>query len=120
MWPPQLGYRDKAWSVNQMGAAARRHGYGEACVRIINAYYGYTAMDVQEAFQKVREQVWKPAAPCASWPTYLRWCACPVGVDRACLLQLSGSHSSTQRPQQRVPDQIGPTPTCLDPSLFHV
>lgn len=53
----QLGYRDKAWSVNRLGAVARRHGYGEACTRIINSLYGFNAMEVQEAFVKIREQV---------------------------------------------------------------
>jgi hypothetical protein len=53
----QLGYRDKAWSVNRLGAVARRHGYGEACLRIINSLYGFNAMEVQEAFIKIREQV---------------------------------------------------------------
>ena len=54
--PPQLGYRDKAWSVNRLGSVARRHGYGEACTRIINSLYGFNAMEVQEAFVKIREQ----------------------------------------------------------------
>jgi transformation/transcription domain-associated protein len=43
--------------VNRLGAVARRHGYGEACLRIINSLYGFNAMEVQEAFIKIREQV---------------------------------------------------------------
>ena len=69
----QLGYRDKAWSVNRLGAVARRHGYGEACLRIINSLYGFNAMEVQEAFIKIREQVRWSLSYCppvkASWRT---------------------------------------------------
>lgn len=43
--------------MNRLGAVARRHGYGEACLRIINSLYGFNAMEVQEAFIKIREQV---------------------------------------------------------------
>ena len=53
---PQLGYKDKAWSVNKLSMVARRHGYYEACNRLINSLYGYNAMEVQEAFAKIRQQ----------------------------------------------------------------
>ena len=52
----QLGYRDKAWSVNQFGAAARKQGQHLLCISSINKLYGYNRMDVQEAFVKIREQ----------------------------------------------------------------
>jgi transformation/transcription domain-associated protein len=52
----QLGYRDKAWSVNRLGHVARLHHLPEACIRIINTLYGFNAMEVQEAFVKVQEQ----------------------------------------------------------------
>ena len=52
----QLGYRDKAWSVNRLGHVARLHHLPEACIRIINSLYGFNAMEVQEAFVKVQEQ----------------------------------------------------------------
>ena len=52
----QLGYRDKAWSVNRLGHVARLHHLPEACIRIINTLYGFNAMEVQEAFIKVQEQ----------------------------------------------------------------
>jgi len=52
----QLGYRDKAWSVNQLGAAARKQLQYNVCISSINKLYGYNRMDVQEAFAKIREQ----------------------------------------------------------------
>ena len=52
----QVGYRDKAWSVNQLGAAARKQGQHLLCISSINKLYGYNRMDVQEAFVKIREQ----------------------------------------------------------------
>lgn len=52
----QLGYRDKAWSVNRLGHVARLHHLPDACIRIINSLYGFNAMEVQEAFVKVQEQ----------------------------------------------------------------
>ncbi|RMZ56591.1 hypothetical protein APUTEX25_003771, partial [Auxenochlorella protothecoides] len=52
----QMGYRDKAWSVNRLGLVARLHSQPDACCAIINTMYGFTAMEVQEAFVKVREQ----------------------------------------------------------------
>ena len=52
----QLGYRDKAWSVNRLGAMARKQGCAETCKNIINTMYGFNAMEVQEAFIKIKEQ----------------------------------------------------------------
>ncbi|KAL4439666.1 hypothetical protein ABPG75_002667 [Micractinium tetrahymenae] len=52
----QMGYRDKAWSVNRLGRIARLHHQPEACVQIINTLYGFNAMEVQQAFVKVQEQ----------------------------------------------------------------
>ena len=52
----QLGYRDKAWSVNRLGHVARLHHLPETCIHIINTLYGFNAMEVQEAFVKVQEQ----------------------------------------------------------------
>ena len=52
--------RDKAWSVNRLGAVARKHGSHEACLRVTNTLYGFNAMEVQEAFIKIREQVRQP------------------------------------------------------------
>ena len=91
-FPLQLGYRDKAWSVNRLGAVARRHGYGEACLRIINSLYGFNAMEVQEAFIKIREQVRRssPAAfkymffGSASTSTVYAACCCRARYDAVC------------------------------------
>ncbi|KAK9813189.1 hypothetical protein WJX72_010368 [[Myrmecia] bisecta] len=52
----QLGYRDKAWSVNRLGCVARKHGCYETCKNIINNLYGFNAMEVQEAFVKITQQ----------------------------------------------------------------
>jgi transformation/transcription domain-associated protein len=52
----QAGYRDKAWSVNQLGAAARKQYQYNLCISSINKLYGFNRMDVQEAFVKIREQ----------------------------------------------------------------
>ena len=52
----QLGYRDKAWSVNKLGSVATQHGCPETCLSILQNMYGYNAMEVQEAFVKIREQ----------------------------------------------------------------
>lgn len=52
----QLGYRDKAWSVNKLGAIATFHGHTDTCLSILNTMYGFSAMEVQEAFVKIREQ----------------------------------------------------------------
>ena len=65
---PQLGYKDKAWSVNRLSLVARRHGCYEACHRLINSLYGYNAMEVQEAFAKIRQQVPPPPPPPAGSP----------------------------------------------------
>ena len=52
-----MPFRDKAWTVNRLGAVARKHGSHEACLRVTNTLYGFNAMEVQEAFIKIREQV---------------------------------------------------------------
>lgn len=52
----QMGYRDKAWSVNRLAHVAREHHLPEACVAAITTLYGFNAMEVQEAFVKVQEQ----------------------------------------------------------------
>lgn len=52
----QMGYRDKAWSVNRLAHVARLHHLPETCVQMINTLYGFNAMEVQEAFVKVQEQ----------------------------------------------------------------
>jgi transformation/transcription domain-associated protein len=43
----QLGYRDKAWSVNKLAFVARRQGLYEVCVKVLNNMYGFLTMDVQ-------------------------------------------------------------------------
>jgi len=52
----QLGYRDKAWSVNRLARIARHQGCPEACKAAIGLLYGFNAMEVQEAFTKTTEQ----------------------------------------------------------------
>ncbi|GFR40173.1 hypothetical protein Agub_g730, partial [Astrephomene gubernaculifera] len=52
----QLGYRDKAWSVNRLGSVALKHGLPDTCLQMLNTLYGYNAMEVQEAFIKIKEQ----------------------------------------------------------------
>ncbi|KAK3258235.1 hypothetical protein CYMTET_32712, partial [Cymbomonas tetramitiformis] len=52
----QLGYREKAWSVNQLGSVARRQGLPETCISVLTRMYGFSQIEVQEAFAKVREQ----------------------------------------------------------------
>lgn len=52
----QLGYRDKAWSVNKLAYVARKQGLHDVCVSVLNKMYGYMTMEVQEAFVKIREQ----------------------------------------------------------------
>ena len=49
----QLGYREKAWSVNKFAAVARRQGLPDTCVTILTKMYNYTRIEVQEAFAKV-------------------------------------------------------------------
>lgn len=44
-----------AWC--RLGRVARKHGCPEACKRIIVEMYGFNAMEVQEAFIKICEQV---------------------------------------------------------------
>eukprot|EP00899_Mesostigma_viride_P026573 jgi/Mesvir1/70/Mv13673-RA.2 len=52
----QIGFRDKAWSVNKLAQVCRRHGLGDVCVGVLNKMYGFLTMEVQEAFNKIREQ----------------------------------------------------------------
>ena len=49
-----MGYRDKAWSVNKLGHVAHKQGCPEVAIGIINNMYGYAAMEVQEAFVKIK------------------------------------------------------------------
>ena len=44
-------------AVSRLGAIARKHGSYASCVRMTNTLYGFNAMEVQEAFVKIREQV---------------------------------------------------------------
>lgn len=39
----QLGFRDKAWSVNKLAYVARRQGLYEVCVSVMNKMYGFRA-----------------------------------------------------------------------------
>ena len=39
-----------------MGCIARKHGSPDTAKYVINHLYGYNAMEVQEAFTKIREQ----------------------------------------------------------------
>lgn len=41
----------------RLGSIARKHGSYASCVRMTNTLYGFNAMEVQEAFVKIREQV---------------------------------------------------------------
>ena len=52
----QLGYKDKAWSVNKLARIARYQSMCGVCVSILMKMYGYYQMEVQEAFHKIREQ----------------------------------------------------------------
>ena len=47
----------QAWSVNRYAMVARKHGLYHTCINIINSMYGFNAMEVQEAFTKIKEQV---------------------------------------------------------------
>ncbi|CAM6086543.1 unnamed protein product [Calypogeia fissa] len=42
----QLGFRDKAWSVNKLASVARKQGLYEVCVNVLNKMYGYMTMEV--------------------------------------------------------------------------
>jgi transformation/transcription domain-associated protein len=42
--------------VNRLAAIARKHDCPEVCKNIIATQYGFNAMEVQEAFVKIREQ----------------------------------------------------------------
>ncbi|KAJ7564762.1 hypothetical protein O6H91_02G032300 [Diphasiastrum complanatum] len=52
----QLGFRDKAWTVNKLAYIARKQGLNEVCVTVLDKMYGFLTMEVQEAFVKIREQ----------------------------------------------------------------
>ena len=52
----QLGYRDKAWCVNKLANVARSQGMTDVCINILTTMYGYYQMEVQEAFNKIKEQ----------------------------------------------------------------
>lgn len=52
----QLGYKDKAWSVNKLGSIAYRHQLPEMAISAINTLYGHNSMEVQEAFVKIKAQ----------------------------------------------------------------
>ena len=43
-------------SVNRLAAVARKHGCPDVCNHVIATQYGFSAMEVQEAFVKIREQ----------------------------------------------------------------
>jgi transformation/transcription domain-associated protein len=43
----QLGFRDKAWSVNKLAYVARRQGLYEVCVSVLNKMYGFLTMEVR-------------------------------------------------------------------------
>ena len=43
---PQLGYGDKAWSVNKLAHVALKQGLYDACVTTMNKMDGYSTMDV--------------------------------------------------------------------------
>lgn len=51
-----LGYRDKAWTVNRLAHIARKQGLFDVCVNVLEKLYGYSTMEVQEAFVKIVEQ----------------------------------------------------------------
>lgn len=42
--------------MNRLAAVARKHDCPEVCKTIIATQYGFNAMEVQEAFVKIREQ----------------------------------------------------------------
>ena len=43
--------------MNRYAMVARKHGLHHTCINIINQMYGFNAMEVQEAFTKIKEQV---------------------------------------------------------------
>ena len=55
----------QAWSVNRYAMVARKHGLYHTSINIINQMYGFNAMEVQEAFTKIKEQV-----PCNAPPPF--------------------------------------------------
>lgn len=42
--------------MNRLGAVALKHGCPDTCLQMLNSLYGYNAMEVQEAFVKIKEQ----------------------------------------------------------------
>ena len=48
---PQLGYGDKAWSVNKLAHVAHKKGLYDVCVTELNKMDGYSTMDVQASIQ---------------------------------------------------------------------
>lgn len=57
---PELSAVWQAWSVNRYAMVARKHGLYHTCIDIINHMYGFNAMEVQEAFTKIKEQARSP------------------------------------------------------------
>ena len=55
----------QAWRVNRYAMVARKHGLYHTSINIINQMYGFNAMEVQEAFTKIKEQV-----PCNAPPPF--------------------------------------------------
>ena len=53
----QIGYRDKAWSINKLASIARKQNLHSLSLDVLKTLYGYYQMEVQEAFVKIREQV---------------------------------------------------------------
>jgi phosphatidylinositol kinase/protein kinase (PI-3 family) len=53
----QIGYRDKAWSINKLACIARKQNLHSLSLDVLKTLYGYYQMEVQEAFVKIREQV---------------------------------------------------------------
>lgn len=43
--------------MNRLGAVALKHGLPDTCLQMLNTMYGFNAMEVQEAFIKIKEQV---------------------------------------------------------------
>ncbi|GAX77356.1 hypothetical protein CEUSTIGMA_g4802.t1 [Chlamydomonas eustigma] len=52
----QLGFKEKAWSVNQLASVATTHGCTDFALSALNNLYGYSSMEMREAFVKIREQ----------------------------------------------------------------
>lgn len=58
--------------MNRLGRIARLHHQPDACVQIINALYGFNAMEVQQAFVKVG------TLQAASAPAMEKYCLPPL------------------------------------------